>query len=110
MSDTPGGCRGRFRSPKAETPEGFSPWDDKLLASRYAVRQQKAAEFELCPPTTLRERRFAVRCQHVEIAVLRRDVDPAARHGDRRRDRGAERRRERPCFAAGQRHDMQLAV
>ena len=57
-----------------------------------------------------RQRRLAVGPQHVEIAVLARHVDPAAGNGDRRGDRRAERRRERPRLAAGQRHDVQLAV
>ncbi len=57
-----------------------------------------------------RERRLAVGPQHVEVAVLARHVDPAVGHGDGRGDRRTERRRERPRLAAGQRHDVQLAV
>ena len=57
-----------------------------------------------------RQRRLAVRPQHVEVAVLARHIDAAVGDRDRRGDRRAERRRERPRLAAGQRHDVQLAV
>ena len=56
------------------------------------------------------QRSFSVGTKHVEVAVLAPDIDLPTGHRHRSRDRRAKRRREGKCFAAGQRHDIQLPI
>ena len=83
---------------------------EPVVLRRPPAAGQRAAdlpEFEVLR----RQRRLAARPQDVEVAVLAAEVDPAVADARRRRDRAAERRRERPRLAlARQRHDVQAAV